>query len=256
MCEGLARRSIKYKATAVLVGYFDESGTTKDQGIALYGGIVADSVMWSRIELRWRRKLEDYGLSEYHAVNCELRHGEFIKYEKPVRDALTNYFSNLIAELPCQAFGAAIVHKDWEKLVPPHIKAHFGANPLYMAAAICVQQISSWSRQFAEKEAVALVFAEHEEHSSVISKIHSELYRHIDWPGLGPINFSSPKFVIPLQAADLLCYEMRQFLMRPDASDRQARKNFERRGEMQVNLSRYTEENLPALIEHWESSLT
>lgn len=240
------------KAVAMLVGYFDESGTSANQGVGLYAGMIADSLLWSRIEVRWRKKLAEYGLSQYHAVDCENRQGEFAHLNRGVRDSLTNFFSKLVAEVSGQIIGQTVVHKDWQHIVPSHIKAHFGNDPLYLSAVVSMQVVSMWSENYVGGEPVAMVFADHQKHSAVLAQIHAELSQHPDWPGLGSITFMQPERAIPLQAADLICYELRRFLTHP-AEERQARLNLENGpGEIADAVGRYSPERLALLVKHLE----
>ena len=235
----------------MLVGYFDESGTERNHEIALYAGMVADSVMWSRIEQRWGAKLDQYGLSHYHAVDCENGEGEFSGMSRGIRDSLTNYFSALISEIPGQMIGQVVNHDDWERLVPNHMKAHFGDNPLYLSAVVSMQMTSIWSRACVDGEPVALVFATHQKHDQVLADIHANLWRHPDWRGLGSISFVKPQRSIPLQAADLICYEIRRHLLNPDPTqDRQARINFEKGGQIADAIGHYRPKTLELLMRH------
>ena len=234
----------------VLVGYFDESGTSGNQGIGMYAGMIADSVLWTRIELRWRRKLQEFGLTHYHAVDCENGTAEFSSLSLGIRQSLTNYFSSLLSEIPGQIIGQLVVHEDWRRVVPSDLKAHFGNDPLYLSAAVCMQLVSTWSKEAVQGEPVAMVFADHDKHSAVLAQIHADLFSHPDWTGLGSISFLSPQSAVPLQAADLICYEIRRSQTHPN-EERRARRNIEEgTGRISDAVHRYNATNLATLVEH------
>lgn len=233
----------------MLAGYFDESGTSDRDVYALYGGIVADTVIWSRIEVRWLKKLTEFGIEQYHAAELENRLGDFQPYSRGIRDALTNYFSALVSEIECQAFGVAILRDDWNALVPEHGKREFGYDPLLLAAAALMQRISLWSEQCMNSEPVALVFARHKTLTPALEIIHATL-RAKKLPGLGSISFAQPADLVPLQVADMFAYELRKYLRDPDGS-RQAKSNFARGpGKMEADCSILKGEGLANLVRH------
>ena len=70
-----------------------------------------------------------------------------------------------------------------------------------------MQYVSSWSRKYANGETVSLVFAEQRQYKDHAAKIH-EMYQASNlYHGLGSLTIAKPKLLIPLQAADLVCYE-------------------------------------------------
>lgn len=239
----------KHKAVAV-IGYFDESGTSRADTLAMYGGMVARASDWASIEEEWRKKLAEYGLTKYHAAHCEHRLEEFEGFERPIRDSLTNYFSRLIARIPGQAFGAAIRYDSWDKLVPEGIKQNYGDDPLYFSAALAFQQISVWSTERNDGEPVALIFATHQKHNAPISQMLADFKASKQWPWLGTISFADPELFVQVQAADLICYEMKRVYTHPKES-RQAAENFRAGGKMGMNFGGFTDENLPSLVEKW-----
>ena len=46
--------SIGAKSLAMLVGYFDDSGTHRGSGVCVIAGLVSNSIYWGRLELEWQ----------------------------------------------------------------------------------------------------------------------------------------------------------------------------------------------------------
>jgi hypothetical protein len=236
----------------VLAGYFDESGTSDSDTHVLIGGAIADTVLWSRIERRWRDKLSEYGLSMYHAVDAEWRNDEFERYQKPIRDALTNFFSKLLAEVQGQAFGSAINRATWRNYAPDKLKALCSNDPYFMAFELALQQISSWSEEFIGGEPVAIVFARQQQYQARAAEIHARyLAAQEKWPGIGSLTFAEPKQLIELQAADLLCYELQRFA-KCSTEQRKTWTNLgEGTGQMAVSFMVYDEpESFDGVMDH------
>jgi hypothetical protein len=239
----------KHKAVAV-IGYFDESGTSSNQKIAMYGGMVAKASEWATIEGEWRAKLAEYDLSEYHASLCESGLKDFSRYSKPIRESLTNYFSSLVSRVRGHAFGSSVSHTAWKELVPEKIKENYGGDPLYLAAANLMQRISAWSVEYNDGEPVAMMFASHLKHDTELAKLHAQFLDSGEWPGLGSITFGMPKLFVPLQTADLICYELKRQLTHP-GEVRNARIKFKNEGKMGMHFYGLDDSSLPALVAKW-----
>lgn len=241
--------SSRHKAVAV-IGYFDESGTSSKEPLAMYGGMVARAAEWARIEDEWRAKLAEFDLSEYHASLCENGKKEFAGLQSPIRQSLTNYFSSLVSRVRGHAFGSSVSYKAWQDLVPEKIKANYGGDPLHFAAANLMQRISNWSVEHNDREPVALMFATHKQHDAVLAQLHADFLDSGEWPGLGSITFSAPKLLVPLQTSDLICYELRRQLTHPDEI-RNARIKFKNEGKMGMHFYGFDDSSLPQLIAKW-----
>ena len=179
----------KHKAVAVLVGYFDESGISANDHIALTGGAVADSMTWASIERPWKKWLSagqfcEREISCFHAVDCEHGQREFFPMERPLREALSDKLSDEIGKIQPRCFAAGVVRKDWG-YANAELKAAVADNPFYLTVALCMEQISNWSQEFADGEPVAMVFARQKEFNAATAAIHSEYFG--DFPGIGAI---------------------------------------------------------------------
>jgi hypothetical protein len=58
---------------AMLIGYFDESGTHDQSAVTTIAGYVAKPEVWASVEAQWRQVLEPFaqkGLHTFHMVDC------------------------------------------------------------------------------------------------------------------------------------------------------------------------------------------
>ncbi|WIG54900.1 MAG: hypothetical protein OJF61_000686 [Rhodanobacteraceae bacterium] len=199
-------------AVALLAAYFDESGTTGADKIALYGGAVARTDEWRNIEKPWRQKLDEFQIGTYHASHCEHGIKEFAHLSRPIREALTGYLAGLIGGLNAQAFGSAILRKDWP-YVPKHLRDACFDDPILFSLSFCFQHVSTWAKENAGSEPVAFVFACHEKYGPVIEQVHKAFQASGRWTNIGSLSFAKPQNLVQLQAADLLSYEFLQFAL-------------------------------------------
>lgn len=199
-------------SVCVLAAYFDESGTTDADKIALYGGAVARTSEWMTLERPWRDKLKQFGVSTYHASPCEWGKGEFAHLSRPIREALTGYLAGLIGGLNVQSFGSAILRKDWQ-YVPEALRAECFDDPIVFSIAFCFAHVSAWAQKTVGDEPVAFVFACHKTYGQIIDTVHKAFQSSPHWTNIGSLTFASPERLVQLQAADLLSYEFLQFAL-------------------------------------------
>lgn len=194
-------------AMAMLVAYFDESGISDNDVVALIGGAVSYVDHWSLLEAPWNNVLKQYGVHTFHAVDCEHGSKEFKHIRRDIRESIRNGVANELSKIPIQGIVSAVYRKDWES-APEEVKRLSMDDPFYFVLNFCLQQVSSWSMEYANGDRVSLVFAKQQQYNKNTADLHAGyLSAASRWPGIGAISFEEPKFLVPLQAADLIAYE-------------------------------------------------
>ena len=233
----------------MLAAYFDESGTHASAPVICIAGVVGTAIQLSRIELGWCKALQKLGVSTFHASKCYGQHGEFHGKDEDDCLRLVDELSNEIEGKHINILAAALVRADWDRVASPELKRRFHSH--YHFCFECVmQQISSWSRDYARNEPVALTFAEHQEYGPRAAEISALYQQSASYGNFGYFGFAKPACVIALQAADLVCYETYQFMSTGDYS----RQSFEGRPvlkklekQLHERSMFYNAENIPQL---------
>ena len=248
----------KHKAIAVLVGYFDESGIGARDKLTTVSGIVADSVIWGRLERPWRKGLGPSGptpgVKWFHSVACEHGEGQFARIDEPFRSALVYRLSTELGKLPGQGFASGVVRDDWQ-FAPDALKRRNLNDPYFFALELCLQQISSYSKSHCDGEPIALVFAKQQQYQAGANRLH-DFYQsasHLHgFSGIGSISWSEPRLIVPLQAADMLAYEVYRYWLSQRGLDaapmRPALKNIEREGQLSISFTLHDKDTLPDLL--------
>jgi hypothetical protein len=79
------------RSNAVVVAYFDESGTHSGSGVFAIAGYVAAQEDWIKFETDWKRVLRSAGISYFHMVEYENRCGPFATWgEEKRHEVLTD----------------------------------------------------------------------------------------------------------------------------------------------------------------------
>lgn len=235
---------------AVLVAYFDESGISKNEKVALVGGAVMDSVVWARLDRPWAENLKTSRVTWFHAVDCENRWGEFEHLERPLRDSLVRALSVALAKQGPQCFGSAIYRDAWA-FATDTVRTRSFDDPYFFCFELCLQQVADWSNKYAGGEPVALVFANQMEYKDRAIAIH-QMYQEAKerWSSLGSLTFADPRLLVPLQAGDLLAYELYQFIKGGatyGGYSRQAFRHFETIGGTAMSLMIHDRESVSKL---------
>lgn len=203
-------------AMAMLVAYFDESGISDKDVVALMGGAVSYVDHWSLLEAPWNnvlRPYNQYGVHTFHAVDCEHGESEFKnpQLSRGIRDSIRNGVAQELAKIPVQGIVSAVYREDWAS-APDEVRALSMGDPFYFVLNFCLQQVSSWSKEYAGGDRVNLVFAKQQKYNANTQSLHANYLAAANrWPGIGAIFFEEPKFLVPLQAADLIAYESYRF---------------------------------------------
>jgi hypothetical protein len=220
------RRSCPTKVIVLLTAYFDETGTHKQARLTGLSGFIAPAQVWSEIEAAWDTRLKsdepDYRVATYHAVDCFHGTNEFKNltyWNRTRRELLTADLAEILAAKGISAITSALLQADWDdvyaKLASDAFRARF-PSAYHLCFEHCVQQAFSWSERFASGAPVAFVFAEQSEYQGRAQQILNA-YQASSQRGskIASITFSSPRKLIPLQAADLMAYEMTKSVMQP-----------------------------------------
>jgi hypothetical protein len=190
----------------VLFAYLDESGTHAQSPVAMIGGFVASSELWARLEPDWTAVLDTFEIPYFHASECEAGDGIYQNLSRTLRELLSSGLSQVIAKHKPTAIYTAITRAHFNETRARGVEAF--ESPYHACFEFCLQQIAQWSKDNADGEPIALVFAEQEEYEDQ-ARVLYELYRKNRRWGkeLVSLAHSQPKKLPALQAADLIVYE-------------------------------------------------
>jgi hypothetical protein len=205
-----------------LRAYLDESGHSADPKLHYAGmaGFVAPADAWEEFEALWEAILRRLDVKEgLHMKNFAHSNGEFKGWSKDKREDLLGSLIGVITTIRPVPTGSVVSVEDFNSLTEDQ-RGCF-KDPYYMAfqqctRGACLQAVGH------EPEKVAMVYAYQKEFGttapqgvfSVDQAGNAEKLWHVmknetiygRW--MGAYSSSTPKELIPLQAADLLAYEL------------------------------------------------
>ena len=214
-----------------LEAYCDESADENQQRVLLVAGLVGMAESWNCVWGEWDRALAeaDPPLKEFHAVDCEQGHGEFNgRNDRPELYAkflkiLTNpenkiwgissavwlpAYNKRLAEIKA----LRVIHKDkrWKGI------SGTLENPYFLLFQHTIELADRVTANLPPDEKIMFTFDQH--HLEKRARAIYESFRGTTWPYEWPrrasddLHFRTSEVCKPLQAADLLAYEMRRYL--------------------------------------------
>jgi hypothetical protein len=213
-------------------GYMDESGTHDDSQIIAMAGYVSTYDRWIQFEKDWGGVLRHRCLKEpFHMTDFETRHGEFCdnNYWTPgIRESLIERLTYIAKRSTVLGVGVVIQRKDYERLIPDDLKADF-QNPYYLLLYFCLVLLAKWNQEIPEPcKPIRFLFDRKKGFEGEAAKLYYGVKdRHDQYRLLSDMDFGSKDEDIPLQAADLIVYEVAKEGRRAYGDPRNMRKSMD-----------------------------
>lgn len=245
----------------MFVGYFDESGLDERSKSFCIAGYVAESKNWFELRRSWSSTLAEAGVTCFHMADFENRQGEFEGWTNAKRIGFIKDLLALINSTDVWGVGCGIVKTDYERISAAFIARgkvtpHWYRHPYLLAFQHCLIETCVHAEDVHPREKIAFVFDQQAEFHARAEKVYEGLTSSGKWPRafrLGSLRFASKLDAIPLQAADLLAYELRKRLdhklFDPARSERLSMGRVRRR---LINPKYFDEAALRLLIEQFD----
>jgi hypothetical protein len=215
--------------------YLDESFDKKPSGFYAVGGFMGQGVAAFELDRSWDRCLKRHGLEYFKASECESGKGNFAKFvvdpanitdaERKHLDSISHDFCKIIGH-PVEydprsflaLFGVAVGQKDfYEVIAKPEACAVLGKNPYRLTYDLAMIYAAWAMKQVGEGEpshCASFVCDEDREHVEIAPAAYHDLKKANPVAAQYMCTFSTAddKQCNPLQAADLVIYEIRKAL--------------------------------------------
>jgi len=215
---------------AIMRAYLDESGIHKGADICAIAGYFGDQCAWEKFETEWGSILGDFEVPEFHA-KCFWPRDDKGKRVEPYAgwsdQKATEFLDKLLKAITdCCIYpvGAAVVGKEWKGLSVDERRYLTGGeirngrfkttgSPSKSYFLPFLQVVQRIARYCEEGEKVCCFFGLDRTFSGYALNYYRDIIkRKWDWAShLGDIGFPLGIDTTPLQAADLLSYEVYQY---------------------------------------------
>jgi hypothetical protein len=204
----------KKRLLAMLAIYVDESGGI-DTPVFSMGGFVSDETQWKRFDREWRKMLMEFRIRGMHMNELSHSQGEFKGWSKHKKDALMHRAVFIIKSRILFPVGTALSMQNYLEIVPVDIRNKLG-DPYYLCLRSLILSMMEQCRRHSIRERVSFVF----DRKAKFSKRAVEIYNNfkeadelsVEEKGiLGSSSFDDDIDITPLQAADVLAYELNKY---------------------------------------------
>lgn len=196
-------------------GYFDDSGTHGNSHVVVMAGLFGYPNQWDYLSQLWAKKLADpcpgkEPLPRFHMAACQAADEEFLGWKRLECEYLVDELIEIIGKTGIHGFGCSIPRKAYEELITGDRRRASG-DPETACIINCFVRFVDFARFSHPTDAIAFIFDDRPQQKSNVEKLWN-VYKGAQngRPEIVSATFGSSKKLLPLQAADLLAWEVYQ----------------------------------------------
>jgi hypothetical protein len=197
--------------------YFDDSGTHEQSEIAIAACYVSTESGWRRFAAEWDEVRFGEGFEYFHMAEFvappEHGHKPWCEWSKEKKVRVYNRLASIINQNKRVGMGCAVPKAAYDSL-PAESRKSFGMEHYTFAVRICLGQVTTWRTKSYNRLPMQFVFdwenpgsRKRSEIEALFQTMHPSWEQHLG-AGKDDYSFQKKKEVKPLQAADILAWQM------------------------------------------------
>ena len=99
---------------SMLTAYFDDSGTSPTDNVAVVAGCLGTIKTWETFNRRWTSLLSQYSIKRLHRVELENFQGDFKKWDPDKRSEFLKKAHTIIRHCTYAGIGMALIKTDYD----------------------------------------------------------------------------------------------------------------------------------------------
>ncbi|MGC1300916.1 MAG: DUF3800 domain-containing protein [Caulobacteraceae bacterium] len=193
----------------MLRAFFDDSGSHAKSDVTVMAGLIAAEADWKPFELAWRKCLDDFGLRAMHMSHCVNANREFRDWSRDRRDLAIARFRNVLTSRPILMLASAVHREDWENACrrEPVLESLF-PTALDFCFHACMHYALIWRRVGAPSGEPVHVTIDRRDQNLPHWEPSARSFQETWSERLTGFAFESATTALPLQAADMIAYEV------------------------------------------------
>ncbi len=191
----------------MLFAYLDESGLNPTAKATVVAGLIGPVTNWIPFEGRWRARLAASGLGMFHTQPCQRGTKEYKRLSEPARFALYNDLADIVASCDLRPVSGSVLLDGWQTARTDNAFRERYPTAYSFAFELCLTDIQIIARAAKMKVQVFYGFSSaYAKRAELVAQAYTASQRYARW--IKGCDVKKPKDVSPLQAADMLCYEV------------------------------------------------
>jgi hypothetical protein len=213
ICGGVNWEKVKM---AAFTACFDASGSESDQPCLAVAGFMATAELWIDFEENWLRRLRQDGLTYFRTSDFNSFTKEFAKEWKGNDKRRSDLITDLVQIIRSSVnmkFGFVVANKDIQAGMSEVARKAWHIRSYSLAGRTCAARIREWAQSWHARSLPEMVFEKGDPGRYELEKLfeQSQLPAPIFKPKKDIVDRKTglvEKAFVPLQAADLLAYEL------------------------------------------------
>ena len=196
--------------------YFDESGTHAGSDVVVVAGYVASSSHWIDFSIEWQRALDEFGISYFHMTDFANGAKAYAAWNKEQRRDRLNRLIDIISRHVFSSVAYAIPMKSFNKIFSARSKSICG-GAYGLATACCFTEMGQVASDPGVDGWIEYVFESGDKDAGTVRKIVNSHLRDPETNAMyrfHSLSYADKHHCQPLQAADMLAYEVYRHLPR------------------------------------------
>lgn len=201
------------KTIAMFSAYFDESGTDEKSPVIVVAGWLANDKEWIKLSNKWQAVLAKYDLPYFRMSKWQARQGPYkTMTEKDWKQLIERLTAIIKKHTSIGIFGAfhrATYDEVLREIYGKNYKTKF-VKPYGVCAMRCMDTLRRWMKSKSLDGPLAYVFEAGARYSGEFFESYKAAQKGSRFKQSYPggISFYDKRVMLPLQAADILAYEM------------------------------------------------
>ena len=203
----------------MLTAYFDDSGTHDPSEVVLLAGLLGTENQFAGLDDGWKVRLaapicgRKDRIKNFHMTECQASRGEFKGWSRTETDYFCDLLAQEIIRSGVTGYACACSRRDSDELVKGDTRDILGDPEGQCVRNVFVKAVE-WAKDITTDPQMAFVF-DNRPHRQAENQLIFDLYQRYvqienSRPELYSISFVSAKTLVPLQAADLVAWEVYQ----------------------------------------------
>lgn len=202
----------------LLQAFIDDSGNSSASEYYVLAGYLSTPEAWIHFDGKWREVLDEepkLKLFKATQVDSPRESDVWASMSPEHRDARLSRFIKVAGDHTLRAFFVSVRRQDFIDIIPGSVYSDMEEPYLWLFIAF-LKMLESIERHHGDDRRIHAIFDRHDRHPRAAGRLFVSMAKHMGLAGrIAKVTFAADSEVLPLQAADLIAWQIRRKLCYP-----------------------------------------